>query len=402
MSLRIVSVIIAVICSASRILAADWPGFRGPGADGISPETGLNLDWKNRPPRVLWTVRLGAPSYSGPAAANGCVFILDHKGDQEILRALDLAKGRELWRAAYPDTAVDLYGFARSTPAIDEGRVYTLSRVGLVRCFDVERGRCLWSRDLVKEFEGKRPRWDYSMSPLIDGEKLIVCPGGKDAAIVALDKKTGKNLWKGGGSVAPVYATPVTTVIGERKQFVLLAFGELLGIAAEDGSRLWSYSYDTFVGMNAVTPLVIGNRILVSGIEGGMSDDMFLEITTNGPTKIWKKQSLAPKFNTPIFYQGYVYGTTTTGHLACLEPSSGTLKWKQPGFEWGGALAYDGHLVVANGQHGDFVLVRMDPGSYDERGRVRPLGGQTWTAPILANGKLIVRNKTSLACLDLH
>lgn len=392
--------LMSLICATATAHANDWPAFRGPNANGMSTESGLNLAWQTKPPRMLWTVRLMAESYAGPAVAGGRLFLLDHKGDQEVVRAFDLAKGRELWRHAYADTNTDLYGYARSTPVIDGGRVYTLSRLGLVHCYDAKTGRPLWSRHLVKEFNGRQPRWDYSMAPLLDGEKLILCPGSKDAAMVALNKVTGQTIWQGGGDAVPVYATPVTAFIGGQKQYVLLAYAQVLGIAAADGKRLWRYPYDTYQGMTAATPLIIGENVLLTGVEG--LGDALLEITADGVKEKWKGQDLSPKFSTPILYDGYIYGTTGGGHLACIDPATGKAKWKQKGFEWGGAVAFEGHLVVANGQQGDLVLVRLDPSGYQERGRIRPLGGQTWTAPILADGKLIVRNKTQLACLDLH
>jgi len=392
--------LIAVFCTTPTGYATDWPAFRGPNANGISPETGLNLAWKEKPPRVLWAARLHAESYGGPAAAAGRLFLLDHKGDQEVVRAFDLAKGRELWHQAYADTNTELYGYARSTPVIDAGRVYTLSRLGFAHCFDAKTGRCLWSRHLVKEFDGRQPKYGYCMSPLLDGEKLILCPGGKDEVMVALEKETGKTIWQGGGDAMPVYATPVTALIQGQKQYVMLAYGEVLGVAAADGKRLWAYPHDVYQGITAATPLILGEDVLVTGVEG--LGDALLEINAEGVKAKWKGSVLHPRFNTPIFYGGYVYGTTRGGNLACLDPATGKAKWKQKGFEWGGLVAFEGHLVVANGQQGDLVLVRMDPSGYQERGRIRPLGGQTWTAPIIADGKLIVRNRTNLACVDLH
>jgi outer membrane protein assembly factor BamB len=390
----------AVLCVTPSGFTADWPAFRGPNANGISPETGLNLVWKEKPPRVLWTTRLLAESYAGPAVAAGRVFLLDHKGDQEVLRAFDLAKGRELWRQSYADTNSELYGYARSTPVIDEGRVYTLSRLGLVHCFDAKTGRCLWSRDIVKEFGGRRPKWDYSMAPLLDSGKLILCPGGTEAAMVALDKVNGKTIWQGGGDAVAVYATPITAVIQGQKQYIFLALGQVLGVAAVDGKRLWQYAYEMNQGMTVSTPIMLGEDLLLTGVQG--LGDALLDINAKGVKEKWKGPGITPKFNTPILYEGYVYGTTGGGHLACLDPATGKTKWKQPGFEWGGVVAFEGHLVAANGAQGDLVLVQMDPSDYQERGRIHPLVGQAWTAPILADGKLIVRNKTNLACVDLR
>ena len=157
--------------------AADWPQFLGPSRNGMAPDKGIATDWVKRPPKLRWQVALTDDGFAGPAVARGTVFIIDHQGKQDIVRALDLKTGRERWRFAYADADKHVYGFARATPAIAGGKVYTLSRLGKVHCLDAGTGKLCWKRDIAADFTGKVPQWGYSMSPCVDGDALIIADG---------------------------------------------------------------------------------------------------------------------------------------------------------------------------------------------------------------------------------
>ena len=174
----------AMVMASSVAPAADWPRFRGPNADGLSPETGLNRDWAAKPPALLWKAEMGDDGYAGPAVSGGRVFIVDHKGSDDVVRAIDLKSGADVWTYAYAESAKGNYGFARATPAVDGGKVYTLSRLGEINCLDEKTGKLAWSTNITKAFKGQMPSWQLSMSPFIDGKKLILCPGGAGAAVV--------------------------------------------------------------------------------------------------------------------------------------------------------------------------------------------------------------------------
>ncbi len=382
--------------------AADWPQFRGPTANGIAPDQGINKNWAQRPPEELWQVALGGDAYAGPAVAGGKVYIIAHEGDQDVVRALDLTTGQEVWRFNYPDTAdagSNDSGFARSTPLISEGNVYTLSRLGSVHCLDAETGAKLWSRNIQTDFGGQKPRWDYSMSPIVDGNKLILCPGGNDAGVVALDKNTGDTIWAGGGSDVPGYATPVVAEILGLRQYVVFTGVGLIGVAADSGQLLWRFPWKTSYDVNAATPLVAGNRILISsGYKHGCA---MVEITPQGPESRWENTELQAQFSSPVAYNGHIYGVGDPGVLVCLDPATGAALWKQPGFEKGGLCAIDGVLLVMTGNSGKITMVNAVPTGYEELGQIKPLEGQSWTAPIVTDGKLLVRNRAALVCLDL-
>jgi outer membrane protein assembly factor BamB len=282
---------------------------------------------------------------------------------------------------------------------VNAGRVYTLARSGQVHCLDAAKGTLVWARNITTDFGGKRPGWDLSMSPLVDGNRVILMPGGKDAAVVALDAKTGKTLWAGAGSDAPGYSTPQVATINGKRQYVVFTAASVMGLEPDKGSVLWSFPWPIKNGVNAAMPIVMGNKVFITSNYG--MGCALAEVTPDGAKEVYQSKEFQSRFSTPILTGGYLYCTGETKSLVCLEPGTGTIKWQQPGFEWGGLAAVDGVLIVADGKGGDIVMVKPNPEAYEELGRFRPLGGRTWTAPIIADGKLLVRNHTTLACYDL-
>ncbi len=381
------------------VCATDWPQFRGPNANGISRERIANKSWQENPPELLWKVSLTDDGYSGPSLAFGKVFIIDHKGTNDIVRAIDIRTGKDVWRFEYEDAKKPNYGFARATPLVSENKVYTLSRLGKLHCLDARTGKKIWATDLTSEFGGKIPQHGYTASLIVDGKRLIACPGGPDALVVALDKNTGETIWKGGGGVPVSYATPVKATINGSRQYVVFGTTHLVGVDTGAGAVLWECAWKSKDAVNAAMPIVIGNTAYTSSYVGCA----LVEIAPDGGAKQrWKNKEMKAHFNSPILIKGFVYGNSLPGELVCLDPQTGDVKWKQSGFMNGGLVAVDGVLLVFEGGSGDLVMVKPTPESYEELGRFTPLGGRSWTAPIVAGGKLIVRNQRSLACFTLR
>lgn len=378
---------------------ADWAQWLGPNANGIAPDQGINKNWRDKPPKVLWRVSLGDNGYAGPSVAEGKVFIIDHAGDQDVVRALSADTGQDIWRFAYADTSKNDHGYARSTPVFSEGKLYTLSRLGVLNCLNANTGDKIWSRNIKSEFSGQRPKWDYAASPLIDGDKLIVCPGGQ-TGVAALNKNTGETIWTGGVAGMPGYATPKLATIQGRRQYVIITGETLLAVDAGAGETLWSTPWDEpSYKVNAATPTVEGNFVFVStgyGVGCGL-----FEITAQGVKRHWTNKALMAHFNSPVYYNDYFFGIGDRAGLVCISPQNGAVAWQQGGFNKGGVVAVDGVIIAQDGGKGDVVMVNAVAEGYQELGRINPLGGQSWTAPIVANGKLIIRNKGAMACLDL-
>jgi outer membrane protein assembly factor BamB len=389
----------AVLTQTPTTGGADWPRFLGPNANSISTEKGINKNWGAKPPKALWKFDLGDDGYAGPAVAGGKVFVIDHSGSQDVVRALDLKTGAEVWKFAYEDTSGANYGYARSTPTISGGKVYTMSRLGKVHSINAATGKMIWMRDLCADMGTQRPGWDLAGSPVVDGDRVVVAVGGRNAAIVALNKETGETVMQGGGDTVTGYATPVVATINGVKQYVSFVAKAAIGVDASSGATLWSVPWETSYDVNAATPIVIGNSVFItSGYGKGCA---MLDVGANGATVRWQSRDLVSRFNTPVLWKGLIYGIGEPGNMVCLDPSNGQVKWKQSGFEWGGLLLVDGALIGLDGRTGACVMVNAVPDAYQELGRFTPLGGQSWTAPIVAQGRLIVRNKKAIACFDL-
>jgi len=398
---RVLTCLILGAMGAGSLCASgsDWPQFLGPTRDGLSPDTGINKDWKAKPPKLLWKVPMHDGGYAGPSVANGQVYIIDHKGDKDIVRAIELKSGRDAWTFEYADSPRGNYGFARSTPVAARGGLYTVSRLGLVHCLYRKTGQKAWSVDLRKRFGARPPKWQMAWSPLVDGDKLIVIPGGPDATVACLDRKTGKTIWKGGGGDKPGYATPVKATLDGKEQYVVFTARNVIGVSADNGRRLWNYPWKTSYDVNASTPRVVGDTVFITSDYG--RGGALLRISKGRAALVWQNRTIQSHFSTPILWQGHLYGTTTSGWVVCMDWKTGATKWKTRGFEKGGQVGIDGTFIVVDGRRSDIVMFEMVATGLKELGRMQGLGGQSWTAPIVADGKLIVRNKTSLACFDL-
>jgi outer membrane protein assembly factor BamB len=391
--------VILLLGAAALVWAADWAQFRGPSFSGQAPDSGINKSWNRNAPRQLWQVHMSDNGYSGPSVANGKLYIVDHVGKQDIVCAFDATTGRQAWRFPYNEPLGDNYGFARATPSVANGKVVTVSRSGQVYCLDAGSGRQVWMLNLVTTFGGKRPTWDYSMSALIDGNKVILVPGGPNAAVAAVDLNSGRVLWKGGGSDGASYATPVKATINGKVQYVIFNVGGLVGVDANSGAKIWSFPWRTGCDVNAAVPLVIDNNVFItSGYGHGCA---MVQVNGSSAKQLWMNRTMQAHFNSPFYYGGCIFGTGDPGNLVCLDPKTGRQLWVKQDFEKGGLVGVDGTLIVLNGRSGEVTQAALTSKGYQELGKMRGLGGQSWTAPIVANGKLYIRNKSTLACYAL-
>jgi outer membrane protein assembly factor BamB len=385
--------------AAHAATSSDWPQYRGPLADGVAPDKGINKDWKAKPPKELWRINLGDNGYAGPCVAAGKLFIIDHEGTRDIVRAIDIKTGADAWKFPYEDPEKFDYGFARSTPAYDNGKLYTLSKMGNLNCIDAETGKGIWARNIRTDFKGIPGNWKYAASPVIDGNKLIVLPGGPNASVVALDKTTGKDIWADGGSDKAGYATPVIATIGGKKQYVIFTGLNLIGVDPDKGTVLWNFPWATKYDVNAAMPIVMGETVFITSNYG--HGCALVSVAGGKAAKVWENTLLQAHFNSPVLHDGFIYGIGDPSKLVCLDPKTGKDMWQQTGFGKGGVAIVDGVLLALDGSKGELMMVQLDSTKYQELGRITPLGGQSWTMPVIADGKLYIRNLKALVCLDL-
>lgn len=394
--------IVVLILCAGAVYADDWPQFRGINNDGISAETGINQNWSKKTFKILWEMPMGDDGYAGPCVVGKTVYIIDRKGDYDIVKAINIISGKIDWEYKYKEDSDENYGFARATPTFDNNKLYIISQRGKLFCLNSLNGKLIWKLDVIAKFNGKLPRWEMAISPVIDGDKLLICPGGKNN-LIAINKNDGKVIWKGGNSDMIGYATPVIATIHSVKQYVLFTGYKAIGVNAKDGKVLWSFPWKTSYDVNAAMPLVIDNEyvFITSGYKHGSA---LLKISKDNSNaqNVWKEENknMMAHFSSPIYYNGYIFGNSDPGDLVCLDKKSGKLLGKKEGFEKGGLIAVDGVIIALDGRKGQLYVVEAKPG-LKELASVKILGGQSWTAPILSDKKLIIRNRDYLACIDL-
>lgn len=388
-----------------NVLAADWPRFLGPDANSISSETGINKNWAEKPPTECWRIPVTDEGFSGPAISEGIMYLHDHMGEEDVIRAIHVANAEEKWRFSYEEKGPENDGFTRATPTVENGLVYTISRTGVVHCLDADTGQKVWRRDVMKDHAGEPPKWGAANSAVIDGQRLIAIAAGENAHVVTLDKQTGKNIWVGGGTDIAGYATPVIAQLDGKKQYVIFTGKSVIGVAAEDGTLLWRHLWKTRLDSNASAPLIINENSvwIASGYRKGCA---LLRINGEKVTEVWTNRRIGPNWSSGVLIDGHIYVTTMPGYLVCVEAESGKEKWRSRGtargFEHGGLCAVDGTLIVIEGNTGNVVQVAVSTEAYTELGRINPLeSARCWVAPVVANKKLYVRSPKELVCLDI-
>jgi outer membrane protein assembly factor BamB len=392
--------------SAAWARAADWPQWLGPGRDGRSAETGLLTEWPAAGPKVLWRVP-GGVGMSGVAVAGGRAFTMAMRGDDELAVALDAADGREVWAVRVGPAFRERQGDGpRATPTVDGGHVFVQSASGPLACLDAATGKTVWTRDLIAEFGAENAPWGMCGSPLIEGGLVIACPGAKGASVAALDKATGKTVRRAGDDKAG-YASPVAMAVGGARQIVAFSAGSLNGFDAATGKVAWGLPWKTDFDCNIATPLVLGERLFVASGEG-VGCRMLEPAAAGGPKAVW--ESLGPKsvmlthWSTAVAHEGRLYGVSGefngVVNLNCVDAATGRLQWSQPRFGAAGIALADGHLFLAT-RTGELVCVEASPAGFKEKGRVRLLQDKVYANPSIAGGRLYLRDRKDIVCVDL-
>jgi len=398
-------------------LGGDWPCFRGPNGDGISSLTGIRKDWDKTPPKELWKMDLADPmGYTGPAVADGKLYICDRDNakDEGLVLALDPATGKQIWRTAVPDTKVpddNRKCFVWGTPLVYDGKVYVFSRVAHAFCLNAKTGERIWDRALVEDYPNPdKPDFGFASSPVADGQNIIFLPGGKDnASIVALDKDTGKTLWQSGKSKVS-YASPVVATLNGRKQILAFVGPGLFGYDPATGKEFWNLPWPTlYDDKKGPTPVVVGDRIFVATTEGGETG--LVDVKDDKPTVVWKYKDVQNHFPTAVYYHGRIYCGNDPSELVCIEPATGKILWKQSVNDFTSVVGVDDTIIALGGggrsAGGQLVMIDATVPEYKEICRVNPVLFSTpgvsmfWTAPIIADGRLFVRNFKELRCFDL-
>ncbi|HEX4611133.1 MAG TPA: PQQ-binding-like beta-propeller repeat protein [Urbifossiella sp.] len=387
--------------------ADDWPQFRGPARDGVSKEKGLLQSWPDTGPPLAWTAKGLGGGYSTVSVSGDRIYTLGNKGKDSFVVALSRADGKVLWTAEVGPAG----GSLGCIPTVDGDKVYALGQMGDLVCID-RAGQRVWARNLAKEFGGQKGGWNYCESPLVDGDRVIVTPGGKEATMVALEKATGKEIWR-----CPIktkhteagYSSVVVATVGGIRHYVQLFNGGLVGVSL-DGRVLWTYEKLGANTANVPTPIVMGDYIFSSIGYGRGASLLHLTVVDGKITvqEVYYARELTNKHGGVIQIGDYVYGDTDdSGHPYCAEAKTGRVIWKrnEEGTGRGSAsVTYADGRLYFHYDNGTMALVDPSPGGYREVGSFAApkRNGASWAHPVVSNGRLYLREGDMLYCYDVR
>lgn len=396
--------------------AGDWPQWRGPQRDGISQEKGLLAEWPKDGPKLMWQRTDIGTGYSTPAVVGGRIYVLSSEGaEDEFVQALDTKDGSRIWRThlgkvGNPEQKPSYPG-SRSTATVEGEVLFALGSDGDLACVETEKGTVRWQKNLRTEFGGKPGIWAYSESPLVDGDAVICSPGGSDATMVALNKKTGAVIWKcavpGGDNAA--YASPIMVEAGGVKQYAQVLEQGLVGVDAKTGAFLWRYDKALSIYKATIpSPVVKGDLIYTGGAGKGGGT---VRVKKNDGKVTVEQVYFSPKLPTAIggavLVGDLLFGTTGQA-MVCADFKSGELKWEERALGAASICAADGRLYL-HGENGDVALVEPSAEGYREKGRFTPPTQpkrlnqmeKAWAYPVVADGKLYLRDQNALWCYEV-
>ncbi len=423
MKLGAFTVVIGLFCISAMLACAEdsagtagggngakqeWTQFRGPGRENRSAETGLLSQWPEDGPELLWTAHGIGEGFSTVSLSGGEIYTMGNLDGQEQVIALDEKNGDVLWKVAIGEAFEQGRGNGpRGTPTIDGDFLYVLGGDGNLACVNRKDQKVVWQRNILDDFGGKNIKWGISESVLIDGDRLICTPGGSEATMVALDKKTGDEVWRclveGGDRAA--YASAVTTTVGGVKQYVQFTSNGTIGVRADDGKFLWRNNRSANRTANCSAALVSGDYVFTASGYG--TGGALVKLTSQGEDVTEEFMYHTPKMQNQhggmVLVDGYVYGSNN-GIWTCMDYLTGDLKWQKRSIGKGAVVYADGHVYL-RGENGKVVLIEANPEEYVEKGSFEQperSDYKAWPHPVIADGKLYLRDMDVLLCYNVR
>ena len=435
-----------LLLTAPCVHADDWPQWLGPQRDGVWRETGILEKFPANGPKIRWRTPIGG-GYSGPAVANGKVYLMDRKlatgannpknafdqhafsGTERVL-CLNEADGKILWQHEYDcPYQISYAGGPRVTPTVSDGKVYAVGAMGNLFCLDADKGKVIWSHDFQKEYHAHIPVWGSAAHPLLDGDKLFCIVGGADSIAVAFNKNTGKEIWRALSAREPGYCPPTMINAGLTKQLIIWHPQSVNALDPQTGKVWWSYPWEVRSGLSIATPRQAGDLLLFSSF---YTSSKCFRLNGTEPTAMlaWEGKSFSERntdtlhslMSTPFIEGGYIYGVCSYGQLRCLKLSTGERVWesleatgstgdlRKPTNRWANAfIIKNGIRFFLANEHGDLIIAKLSPSGYEEISRTHLLEATSpdpgrnvvWSHPAFANQCVYARNDKEIVCASL-
>lgn len=429
---------LAILTAISGFLNAnvahgdDWPQWMGPQRDNVWRETGIIESFPKDGPKILWRTPV-AGGYSGPAVAGGKVFITDYVTSENVkvdnfdrkaftgterVQCLEESTGKVLWKHEYPvKYEISYPAGPRCTPAVEGDYVWTLGAEGHVFCFKISDGSVVWSRDLKSDYKTKSALWGYAAHPLIDGDNLLTLAGGEGSHIVALNKKSGKEVWKSSTAPEQGYCPPTIIEYAGVRQLICLRPDAVASINPDNGSEYWSVPYEASNGSIIMSPVMVGEYLYVAGYS---NKSVLLKMNSDKPgvTEVWRdKRNIICPVNVQPFVMGdVVYGFDQSGYMRAIQLPEGKQLWqttdvigkRAAGSETAFLVQHEDHFWMFN-ELGELLIGQLSPEGYKEISRAKVIEPSNfafgrdvvWSMPAFANKHAYIRNDNEIICVDL-
>ena len=425
---------LSVIFSATAVRGDDWPHWMGLQRNNHWDETGLVERFPDGGPKIDWETEI-AGGYSGPAVADGRVFITDYVTADNVkvpnferkqfsgverVHCLSEADGKINWTHEYPVKYTMSYPSGpRCTPTVDGDRVYTLGGEGHLICFDVETGKVIWSHHLPEEYKTKTALWGYAAHPLIDGNQLITLAGGAESHVVAFDKATGKEIWKALTASEQGYSPPTIIESGGQRQLILLSPDAVTSVDPANGNKYWSVPYEASNGSIIMSPIQVGDYLYVAGYS---QKSLLLKLDSKSPgaTEIWRdktREAISPVNLEPLAIANVIYGMDQNGSLCALEIPSGKRLWatsqplsdERPVGSGTAMIVQQADRIWMFTEAGELVIAKLLPSGYEELDRAKVIEPTNtafnrdvvWSMPAFANRCAYIRNDKKIIAVNL-
>lgn len=435
--------VFAILFTIGNLAAEDWSQWLGNDRSGIWKETGIIEKFPEGGPKVLWRTNIGA-GYAGPAVADGKVYVLDRHlapnaanaenpfqrnyvpGTENVI-CLNSSDGKVLWKHGYESNYTVSYAAGpRTTPTVEDTRVYTLGAEGQLFCIDNSDGKVLWEKNLGTYLNVKTPVWGYAASPLIYKDLLICLGGGRGSVAIAFDKHSGDEIWRSLSAKEPGYCPPTLINHGGKDQLIIWHPESINALEPDSGKVIWTLPWQIRSGLSIPTPQLDGDHLFFTAFYNG-STMLKLKADHSRPDIMWQTEHVSEKrtthlnsiMPTPVLRNGVIFGTCSYGEFRCLDQKTGERLWESmaPSTGSGRKLRWFNNFMTPNGdrdflfsERGDLVIAKIDRAGYREIDRVHliePNGDDmrqrsiVWSHPAYAQGCAFIRNDSEIICVDL-